>query len=303
MSIEDLGRIAALHERLSERGLAGYALACRRAGEPVVQCAGTWWREVRPCFFRPVLPFLDVASGRVDVPHRAALGGYQYPPSAGGDPPNSFLAYVAFADAQDYCLDHLRRGDRWKVRSAEKRFLIRPLSNNAEFKARAHPIYLEFHDRTQYGYLKKRVSKPQFDRWVDAEFTDPGLVALGAWAGDSLVAVSLSRVVGDAWVYSSSFASNDALHNNAASLMLHHVRCLAAAVDGVTIVFAGMQKPPAAASVDAFYLQRGATIVRRPAVLRVNPLARWLLPRFTPELWARLRGDFDAAGGVHDRAS
>jgi len=280
----------------SDRGLTGYALACRRAGEPLVQCDGTWWREVGPCFFRPLLPFLDLPAGRAGLPSRSALGGCQYPSCAGGDPPNSYLAYLAFTDAHDYCLDHLRRGDRWEVRSAEKRLVIRPLSNSAEFKARAHPVYLEFQGRTRYRYLRSRVRKPEFDRWVDAEFADPGLVALGAWAGDSLVAVSLSRVVGEAWVYSSMFTSNDALRSHAASLMLHHVRCLAAAVDGVTMVFAGMRKAGrAGASVDAFYLQRGATIVRRSAVLRVNPLARWLLPRLRPELWGRLQGDFERA--------
>jgi hypothetical protein len=285
----------------SERGLTSYALACRRAGEPLVQCGRTWWREVGPCFFRPLLPFLGLPYGRVGLPSRSAFGGCQYPSCAGGDPPNSYLAYLAFTDVQDYCLDHLRRGDRWEVRSAEKRLVIRPLSNSAEFKARAHPVYLEFQGRTKYRYLQSRVRKPEFDRWVDAEFADPGLVALGAWAGDSLVAVSLSRVVGEAWVYSSMFTSNDALRSHAASLMLHRVRCLAAAVDGVTMVFAGMRKPRAAgASVDAFYLQRGATIVRRSAVLRVNPLARWLLTRFRPELWRQLQGNHDAAGGVRD---
>ena len=298
MSIEDSPRLAASHETFSDRGLAGYALACRRGGQPVVQGSGTWWREVRPCFFRPLLPFLDVPSGRVGLPYRSALGGCQYPSRASSEHPNSNLAYVVFEDARDYCLERLRPKRRTQVRAAEKYFVITPASNSAEFKARAYPVYLEFHERTNYGYLDSRVRKAQFDRWVDAEFSDPGLVALGAWAGDSLVAVSLSRVVGEAWVYSSSFASNDALHRHVTNMMLHHVRCLAATVSGVTIVYAGMQKAGAGASVDEFYLQHGATIIRRPAVLRVNPLARWLLLRFRPELWARLRGELDAADGV-----
>lgn len=282
----------------SLRGLEDYALACRRVGQPVVQCEGTWWREVRSCFFRPILPFLDVPSGPAGLPFRSALGGCQYPSREGGHPPNSFLTYLVFTDARAYGLEHLNPRVRGYVRSAEKRFRIRPLSGGTECKARAHPAYLEFHKRTKYAYLDNRVSKPRFEQWVDAEFEDPGLVALGAWAGDSLVAVSLSRVVGEAWLYSTFFASDEALRGQVANLMLHHARCLAAAADGVTMVFAGTQKPGAGASVDEFYLRRGARLVQRPAVLRVNPLVRWVLSRFKPGLWGSMSGGSDAAGVI-----
>jgi hypothetical protein len=127
---------------------------------------------------------------------------------------------------------------------------------------------------------------------VDAEFRDQGLVALGAWSADSLVAVSLSRVVGQAWIYCTFFAFYDAVIGHVADLLLHHTRLLAAEVDGVTIVFAGMQKLGAGASVDEFHRRRGAKLIQRPAVLRINPFARLILPRLRPDLWRRLRGDF-----------
>ena len=265
----------------------------------MVRCRGTWWREVRPCFYRPLLPFIDAPSGSAGLPGRAAFGGCQYGAFAGGEPPNSSLAYIVFADAQSYRLERLRHGRRWEVRSGEKRFAIKLLSDKDEFKARAYPIYLEHYRRTKYGYREDRIRRSQFERWVDAEFVDPGIVPLGAWTADSLQAVSLSRVVGEAWLYSSFFAADAALRGHVASLMLHHVRCLAAAVDGVTIVFAGMQKTgTAGASVDAFYLHRGAEVVRRPAVLEVNRLAEWTLSRLRPRLWARLLGDLSAGSEV-----
>ena len=280
------------------RGLEEYALACRRVGQSVLRCGGTWWREFGIGFFRPILPFLDVPSGAVGLPRRSALGGWQYPACAEEHSPNSSLAYIAFANARDYRLENLRHGHRWEVRSAGKRFEIRGFHDEAEFAAPAYPIYLEFHERTRYRYLDDRIRKPRFVRWADAEFADPGLVALGAWAGRSLVAVSLSRVVGEAWIYSAFFASDEGLRGHAASLMLHHVRSLAAAVEGVTMVFGGTQKLGASGlSVDAFYLHRGAAIVRRPAVLRVSPIARWALPRLRPDIWNRLRGD-DAESGA-----
>lgn len=291
-----------MDESVTTLGLASYALACQRAGESLVQCGGTWWREVRPCFFRSILPFLDVPSGSIGLPRRSAFGGCQYPSRLGSDPPNSILAYVAFGDAQNYSVESLKSKRRTQVRAAQKCFRIGPLPDPAEFKTRARPIYLEFHQRTKYGHLDGRLRKKQFDRWIDAEFGDPGLVPLGAWAGDRLVAVSLSRVVGDAWLYCSFFASNDALHGHVSNLMLHHVRTLAAAADGVTRVFAGMKKGVAGRSVDAFFLHHGAAIVSRPAVLRVNPLARWMLSLLRPDIWARLRGDIEAASGVRNPA-
>jgi hypothetical protein len=233
--------VVALGDALQSRGLDDYAAACRNVGQAVRRFGGTWWREIRPCFFRPLLPFLDVPSGPAGLPGRLVLGGCQYPASAGGAPANSVLAYLAFTEAEGYSLDSLPPRLRTYVRSSEKRFTVRRLSDRVEFKAHAHPIYVEFYNRTKYGYMKNRVRRSRFERWADAEFADPGLVALGAWAGESLVAVSLSRVVGDAWVYSSFFASDDALRGHVANLMLHRARCLAAEAAGVAMVFVGMQ--------------------------------------------------------------
>jgi len=272
------------------RGLDDYALACQAAGQSVFRCGGTWWREVRPCFFRPVLPFLDAPVGPAGLPLRSLCGGYQYAARPVVDTENSYFLYLSFPHADAYCVQELPPRLRSYVRSAYRRFTVRPLQDRDEFKSRAYAVYLEVRDRTNYDYLDDRVRRPQFERWVDAEYGAPGLIALGAWSDDRLMAVSLSRVVGTAWVYSSFFASNEALHGQAANLMLHHARSLAAATAGVTMVYAGMQKRQASASVDAFYLHRGAKLLRRPAVLHVNPIARLMLVGLRPDLWRALRG-------------
>lgn len=273
------------------RGLDDYALACQRVGQPVIRCAGSWWREVRPCFFRPLLPYLDQPAGPAHLPFRAIFGGCQYPAQADSEPPNSVFEYIAFPRAQEYSIKQLRHSHRSEVRSAEKRFIIGRIRDEEEFKARAHSVYLEFRARTRYEYLDGRIRKPVFDGWVEAEFGDPGLIALGAWRAGDLLAVTLSRIVGHAWVYSSFFASDEALRGHVAGLMLHHVRSLAAAEPGVTMVFGGAKKAAAVgASVDAFYLHRGAALATQATVLQVNPLAKWALMRFSPEVWARLSG-------------
>lgn len=272
------------------QGLENYGLASRRAGEKVICSEGQWWREVRPCFFRPILPFLSLCA-LSRLPERAAFGGCQYPSDATGEPPNSCLAYILFKDAEHYNLDCLSGRPKTYVRSAEKSFHVGPIVDRNLVKDQGHTVYVEFHRRTSYGYLGNRVSKPRFDQWVDAQFGDPGLIALGAWSGRTLVAVSLSRIVGDCWVYSSFFASDAAARAQVANLMIHHVRTLAAAGASVKSVFVGMSKAGTpAATVDEFYLRRGASVVRRPSVLRINPIARWLLPHLRPALWYRING-------------
>ena len=273
---------------------------CRLEGQSVVYSGGQWWREVRPCFFRPILPFLKAPIAPIRPPYRAFLGGFQYvPAAAAAASANSHLDYLVFSDAGRYRLDNLRSSRRSQVRFAENLFRVRPFRTCAEFKASAHSVYLEFHKRTQYRYIASRVVKTHFDRWADAEFVDPGLVALGAWAGQTLVAVSLSRVIGDIWFYSTFFAADDALKQHVADLLLHNVRTLAVNLADVKCVFVGMvAKSGAAESKNRFYLQRGAEVVRRPAVLRINPVAEWMLSRLRPDLWERLCGDVDAASSV-----
>ena len=279
-----------MHTRSDIPGLEDYALTCRRVGQRVVYCGGTWWREVRFCFFRPLLPFLAQSAAADGLPLRASLGGYQYPAYAGGEPANSFLTHLAFTDAKDYSLGSLHPRLQRYVRAAGKRFRIAHLSDKTACKAEAHPVYLDFYHRTAYSYLRSRVHKSHFDHWVDAEFADPGLVALGAWLEDSLVAVSLSRIVGTAWVYSSFFATSEGLRQHVANLMLHNVRERAAAAGRIAIVYVGMPKQGTAASIDEFYLRRGATLIRRPAVLHVNSLAKWALLRYRPLAWSSLLG-------------
>ena len=281
------------------RGLGEYAGACRQAGQRLILCGTSWWREVRPCFFRPLLPFVDVPSGATGLPWRALLGGSQYAVSQADPRANSWLSYLAFERAQGYNIHCLNPRLRSYVRAAEKRFVIKPLGRG-EFKELAHPIYVEFYERTGYGYLAKRVNRIHFEGWADAEFSDGGLVGLGAWEAGSLVAASLSRVVGEAWVYSSFFATNNAIRGQVANLMLHHARCLAAAVDGVSMVYVGMRKSGEARSVDAFYMHRGALPVRRPAILTVNPLVEWTMRRFRPSLWQHIEGHAEAQGASAD---
>ncbi len=278
-----------------------FARASIREGQRIVQIEGTWWKEVRPCFYRTVIPFLPVGESRPRRPLLAACGAVQYAPY-GDEPANSCLRHLAFEPAADYRLEQLKANRRWEVRSAAKLFELRAFRDAAEFGDRAHPVYVEFQARTGYGYLPERVQKDKFAAWAQAVFSDPGIIPLGLWQGDTLAAVSLSRIVEPLWIYSSFFARAEALRQHAASLMLHEVRQLAAQATGVRQVFVGMRKTgEAGEKVDSFYFLRGAVEVRTPTVLRINPLLAWSLARLKPSLLQQLRGTDDvetvSAGG------
>lgn len=281
---------------LPRSSIDDYALACRREGQSLVKVDGIWWRAVRPCFYRPVIPFFPTPSPTPQVPARARWGAVQYAPPAVSEAANSHLHYVAFPDAQSYRLESLKPRRRLEVRAAMKCFQPRLFEDVAEFKATGHSVYLDFYQRSGYEYLAKRTRKVAFERWADAIFSDPGLIAIGLWAKGSLVSASLSRVVDDTWIYSSFFSTTEGLRNHAPSLMIHHVRELAATVDGVRRVFSGMRKnDEAGQKVDTFYLLRGAQVFSVPTVLRFNPLARWLLARVKPSLLEQMQGNLTGA--------
>lgn len=73
--------------------------------------------------------------------------------------------------------------------------------------------------------------------------------------------------------------------------MMHEVRVAAAAEPGIRQIYAGSYK----GRNDNFYLLRGACLERMPARLHLNPVARWPLQRWRPDLHRRLLGEIEPA--------
>ncbi len=250
---------------------------------------GVWWREVRPFFFRPVLPFAVLSNEVAPPSFRASIGGFQYLVSAEAAA-NSAMDFLVFRAADRYNLEELKAGRRWEVRSAAKRFVVRPIVEAREFAEAGHPIYVAFFERTGYSYLSQRVKRDRFRGWAEALFRDGGALVLGAFSGTEMVAASVSRRVDDTLLYSTFFARYEAMRHHVSSLMLHAVREAARDHREIRTVFAGMRKSGQARSVDEFYLLRGATIETRPARLCVNAAASIILRIVRPTLLRRLKG-------------
>lgn len=258
-------------------------------GLRVCEVGGSFWHEVRPFFFRSLWPFHPRVHGTVPIPARARLGACQYPVPA-GSPHNSNLNLFVFPDAAAYSLARLARKPRKQVRLAGKEFVIRQITDPREFKRQARLVYQDFYNRTRYRTGRERRAEEGFSTWTDALYRIPGVLVLGGYRSGELGGVSLSFRVGDVVNYASFFCDDRSLRLHLSDLMLHTIRESAGTTAGVTRVFAGSYK--GVQGLDEFKRFRGATLLRQPAWLEVNPLAgaflRWFLPRQHAQLLGAL---------------
>jgi hypothetical protein len=275
---------------LPKTTIAEYAQSAQAEGARVFCRGDVWWREVRPFFFRPLLPYLEQQPNGQIPSLRAALGGFQHVVPTGAHS-NSAMSCLMFRDAQSYSLGKLNSDRRRQVNLAAKRFSVRPFVGCTEFQHKAHAVYVSFQQRTRYTYLSDRLKQNRFARWAESLFRSPGTLVLGAFAGSDLVATSVSRVIGDTLLFSTFFARRDAMQQHVSSLVLHRVRAAAAESGDIKVVFAGMRKTGKAQSVDEFYLHRGCTIQPLPARLTVNPITRLVMRTFRPALLRTLIGE------------
>ncbi len=261
----------------------------RAMGARIVESGGVFWRRVRPFFYRPLLPFEPLDLDSIKPPPQARWGAWQCAVTDAGRA-NGSLAFVMFRDAPAYQLDRLDKKRRWEVRTAARHFMIRPLTLPEELQ-RAHDVFVEFQQRTGYRYRSDRVDPRRYAAWAQEVFRHRGARVLGAFEGAQLRAIGIVHALLDTLIYATFFAAEQALQRHVASLMLHVVRQMAAGLAGVQQIYAGLRKHGADATVDQFYLLRGAEVVVQPAYVWVHPVAAWCLRRFRPDLLRRLRGD------------
>ncbi|MGB6546693.1 MAG: hypothetical protein WA871_05640 [Candidatus Acidiferrales bacterium] len=277
-----------------------FAALERTQGAHIREVDGVYWRRVRPFFYRPLFQFQEFSPSAVRAPAAARLGCYQFA-VPNGHAANSHLNLLMFEDAPKYSIASLDQNRKRQVRLGIKALTIREISDPAELKEGGHPAYLSFFERTRYEYKSDRRDKSVFARWVDDQFRFPGNIILGAYRGSELAAVGISQVVGDTLVYSTFFAGDIGLKHCAADLMLHTVREQAAALPCVRQIFAGMYK--GGNGPDSSLVLRGCKIVRKPAILRVNPAAALFLRLCLPGRNAKLLGKFEELSNATEVAS
>jgi len=259
-------------------------------GLKVVKTKNTYWRQVRPFFFRPLVIFKEYHHELINVPLSASMGGFQY--AVGPDQmANSFLNFLVFENPEDYSVELLDHNRKRQVRLASKQFEVRPIDNVGEFKEKAYPIYLSFYERTRYEVGSARRHRHYFYHWADAIFQIPNLLILGGFRADELHGVSLSMRIDDTVVYATFFSTLESLRLFLSDLMLHSLRAAAAACPHVKQVFLGIFKGNK--GLDDFYLLRGAKVVRKRAKLHIRPIWNMVLKHCMPTVHSKLLGSFE----------
>jgi hypothetical protein len=200
---------------------------------------------------------------------------------------------LLFQAVKTYSLESLERHKRKQVKSAAKEFEVKVMTDLQVFKKQAYPVYLSFYARTGYHYKSERRDEATFSAWAESVYQFPKVLVLGAYRDGELGAVSISKLVENTLVYSMVFCTDSSLRLNVTSLLLHLLRDSAAATGDVKQMFVGMYKYKGWTGVDEFYLTRGCGLVRKPAILRINPAVKSLLGSCAPDQYRKLRGDIE----------
>ena len=107
--------------------------------------------------------------------------------------------------------------------------------------------------------------------------------------------MSIAYLVGNTLVYPTFFCDTEAMRLHATAFTLHALRQTAAARADIKQIFIGTYKEGGRTGTAQFYLDRGCRLVRRPAHLVVNPVAKlvlsWCLPKQHRRLVGVLAGD------------
>jgi hypothetical protein len=272
-----------------------FACFRRSFGERVIPANGGFWRQVRPCFYRPLLPYQEYPPQSVSGPGVAFFGGFQHAVPPHGRT-NSFLNFIVCEDPSSYSPGILDRHERREIKRAAEAFTVSLMTDVNEFKAQAYPVYRSFYERTKYGYKSERRYEDSFSKWADALFQHPKVIVLGTYdKNHELGAIGVWCLVEDTLVYSTFFCETKSLKMHVTGFMLHAMREAAAGCQAIKQIFVGNYKYSAAKGIDDFYLARGCKLVRKPAWLQLNPLVEFGLKRFAPGQYGRLIGEISGA--------
>ncbi len=246
--------------------------ACQQAnGIKTLETDGIWWAEVKPCFYRPLLPWTVINPSCAHYPPKSHIGGVQHavPPE---EPCNSCLNLFFLDDLQDYSIEKLCHKRRNQVKKGLHHFTSKKLTDSNEFKDKAYKIYIDFYQRTHYGYKKDRQQRDHFNTWADTMFANPKFLILGAYQENQLSAVNISYQVEDIIIGSTFFADTNSLSLGVSDYLLHIIR-ETAAKSNASRIFYGWATGER--GLDEFKIRRGCVLAKLPALYHINPFIHY----------------------------
>ncbi len=280
-----------MEQPLQKMSSAEYAAVERGLGAKVVERNGIFWRQVRPLFYRPVLPVQEFSE-----PEAAKSfgwpNGFQYALTGAGRT-DSALNFIMLDNAPDYSVESLGRRRKQLIRAAGQMFQVKPLRDLREFQRSGFNAYRSFYERTGYTHRADRKNEAAFQQWAKNVFSEPKVILLGGYGPDGLVGVSRSYWVGRTLVYATLFCETNSLKKNLGELMFHELRQLAAREKGIADIF--VRNYQGGNSLDNYYLMRGCKLVSKPAQLVMPAAIRAGIKYFLPKQHALLAGKITVA--------
>ena len=260
----------------------------QKTGSRLIKKENIWWRQVRPSFYRPLLPFESYNYGEI-IRCFPPWQTVQFPVKEESRA-NSQLHMIVFEDIQSYQLDTLNRSRRHDIKNAIKnRVTIRRIHDATPFISQAYSIYQSFYQRTHYKFQKNRNQKEKFDDWVHILMSFPDVYLLGAYLASELIAIGVCCIVDRILIYKSMINTKKSIPFRAQDLLLHYIREEIAKKENVDLIFMGMvDREP---GINNFKLWRGAKILSLPAHLKIPVPVKSVLNNFCKSEYAFMIGE------------
>jgi hypothetical protein len=265
----------------------GYAAFERATGATVIKVGGVWWRQVRPWFYRPLLPFkrYDLKQTTESI---SKIGAFQHGVEE-GQLSNSHLNPVVFDQVADYDMNRLRKNVRSQIKKALKGdVVVSRIIDEREFAETAYPVYLSFYERTKYSFNTSRREKDGFARWAHSVFQSPEAVVLGSYSGSELLSFEISCLVEGALILKTIVNSEKGLRLGVPDLVLHYTRTILCGQPEVDLIYDSMLTH--GAGINEFKILRGARVLALPAFLHIHPALEWLIKKSSSSAYGRLLG-------------
>jgi len=270
-----------------------YAALEQSLGANVLQLGDTWWVQIRPWFYRPLLPFkkYDADQVRQATLHRRTVFQHAV---MDGQPHNSYLNPIIFDDLHSYDPRTLHKKVRWDIRKALKNNVtVSRIVDETEFVESGYRVYVSFYERTKYNFDTSRRQKDGFSRWAHRLFQFHEAVVVGAFAGQELVSFEISCLVENTLIQKTTVHSEKALRLSAPDLLLHHTRSSVLEQSAIHRISEGMLARNQ--GINEYKISRGAKALALPAVLHIRPVILWLIRKASRSIYSRLHGlDSDA---------
>lgn len=263
-----------------------YALFQRANGIKVVEIDGVWWAELRPFFFRPLLPFTEINPKYKRYPFKSSIGGFQHVVPPGGIS-NSCMNFFVFDDLQNYALAKLSHNHRDTTKKGIKNFYAKQIVDVTEFVNDAYDIYVTFYNRTKYNFKKERIKKKYFFSWAKTLFEYPKILVVGAYCHDKLSAVDISCRIEDIILDMTFFSDTESQRLKVSDFLIHIMR-EAASFSNAKYIFKGM--PSGKPSLDDSKLMRGCKLLTLPALYKINPIVLSVARVFMKNSYNKLIG-------------